>query len=721
MPSTTLKAQQTDSLSFFAITLALLLGLQVINLEADANTEQYTTIAEVEAGQLLYKTGDYGQYQQAVLKESKADIAISGMVAQVKLTQTFTNTTNSWQEGVYVFPLPDDAAVYQMRLTIGERVVEGQIKEKQQAKKIYQQAVNSGKRAALVEQERPNMFTTSVANIAPKDTISVTLSYQQTIQYDHERFSLRFPMTITPRYIPGQPIAPTAAEEIVIDAGSGWGVPTHQVPDADRITPRVLPPNFSPEHIQNPMRLNVTLDAGMTLASIASPSHALQTTRNNSVYQIAPSNTVVPMDKDFILSWRPAPEATPKAALFAEKTLTPSNQLLENEQHVLLMLMPPQGSLKTQRVAREMIFVIDTSGSMGGTSIRQAKQALATTINRLAPQDRFNIVEFNSDFRVLYPQPVAADRKNIRQALSYIRSLKASGGTEMAPALQAALAEQDETPKGYIRQVVFMTDGSVGNEEALFQQIQRQLGNSRLFTVGIGSAPNSWFMRKAAEIGRGTHTWIGSTNEVAKKMSALFQKLESPLATDITLHWPEGLQVDMLPARVPDLYAGEPVIVSARIRGQAIEKELTITGRNGSHRWNKQLSLQNAAQSEGISRLWARTKIENLEDGKTRGEDSEQVRNKVLPLALKNQLVTAYTSFVAIDQTPARTTEALQKKNVIPNTTPAGQSPQLQAMKSHAWPQTANGTGFNLIAGLLALLAALILRYHSRRKRVLQA
>ncbi len=707
-----------EPLSYFTLLLAFVLGLQVFTTQAaiSSSPEIFTSLDEVESGQLLYKTQDLGQYQRALLQNTNVDLGIKGMVAQVTLTQRFTNTTGNWQEGIYVFPLPDDAAVYAMTMTIGDRVIQGEIKEKQEARKIYQKAVKAGKRAALTEQQRPNLFTTSVGNISPGVTISVTLKYQQSAAYDQGRFSLRFPMTLTPRYIPGQPLSQAftsnghTEESVSINAGTGWSQPTTEVKDADQITPSQV--SAKPGNKGNRANITVTLDAGMALEKVSSPSHKLDIKQQTHLYTISPvsdhADHRVTMDKDFILSWQPVAGTSPTAALFNESS--------EHSQHLLLMLMPPQS--QAPRIPREMIFIIDTSGSMGGASIRQARLALQSAVQRLKPQDRFNIIEFNSSTSQLYPQPLAASTFQVNHALSAIARLKAGGGTEMSPALTAALTHQGATPKGYLKQVVFITDGAVGNEEALYRQLQQQLNGSRLFTIGIGSAPNSWFMRKAAEAGRGTFTQINDTMTVAEKMSELFYKLESPLSTNIQVRWPQGVKVDMLPGQIPDIYAGEPVLISARIEGDIQGKEVLITGTNGKRSWQNRFMLSSSSQQEqtkGIARLWARKKIEQLEDRKIQGADPALIRSQVLALALNNELVTAYTSFVAVDKTPVRPQTMPANKSNVANNRPAGSTQKL------AWPQTDNGTERNVLFGVLALLLLTGLRLFKARQNALAA
>ncbi|MDZ7735721.1 MAG: hypothetical protein U5P41_06210 [Gammaproteobacteria bacterium] len=283
--------------------------------------------------------------------------------------------------------------------------------------------------------------------------------------------------------------------------------------------------------------------------------------------------------------------------------------------------------------------------------------------------------------------------------------LKARGGTEMRSALELALG--DEAESGYLRQVIFMTDGAVGNEAALFKLIRAQLGDSRLFTVGIGSAPNSHFMRKAAQFGRGTFTHIGSAAEVSRRMHESFGKLESPVAGDLQAEWPDGIEVLAYPSRLPDLYRGEPVMLAARLQDAA--GSVTVSGRTAGQDWRRELALASHRQSPGIASVWARARIADLLDEKTAGRPEDEVRNDVLEVALTHRLVSPYTSFVAVEKTPSRPADEALDKSAIPNARPDGQSDQ-----PYAWPSTASNSRWQLVTGVLLLLAALLV--HAGRR-----
>ncbi|MGB5246829.1 MAG: marine proteobacterial sortase target protein, partial [Woeseia sp.] len=424
------------------------------------------------------------------------DIEVSGIVARVTVKQKFRNDGDLWSEGIYTFPLPEDAAVDRMRLQAGERIIEGEIQEKEAAKKTYEKAKREGKRASLVKQQRRNLFTTSVANIAPGETVTIEISYQQTVVYDDATFTLRVPTTLTPRYIPGTPLTDKQ--------GSGWARDTDQVPDASLITPPMV--TQSSDHR---ISLRASIDAGMPLDIIASRYHPISVSDHAGVYKVELRNALEMMDHDFELVWRAPPSTVARVALFSE--------IDQDQPHLLLMLLPPVQIDDAIAVPpRDLTLVIDTSGSMHGVSLQQAKQAVLLALDGLREQDHFNLIQFNSTTDMLFPASVPVTASNLRAARSWVKGLGANGGTEMRPALAAALRGNSELG---LRQVVFVTDGSVGNETELFSFIEQQLGNTRLFTVGIGSAPNGFFMRKAAEAGRGTFVTISALHEVQEKMT----------------------------------------------------------------------------------------------------------------------------------------------------------------------------------------------------------
>ena len=391
------------------------------------------------------------------------------------------------------------------------------------------------------------------------------------------------------------------------------------------------------------------------------------------------------------MTWQPAGGPAPSAIAYLQ-------QQSENS-YGFLMVAPPASNESVSTPPREAIFVIDTSGSMAGTSIEQAKAALVLALGRLTSQDRFNVIQFNSATHLLFsePQPVRTD--TLGKAVRYVERLHADGGTEILPALKMAL--KGSPPPSYLRQVIFLTDGQVGNEDELFAVIRTELGTSRLFTIGIGSAPNSHFMRKAAEFGRGTFTHIGSTSEVKAQMVAMFRRLERPVLTDIHIQGFEA-NAELFPSRIPDLYDGEPVVLA--FKTSTIPSSITLTGTFNARTWTQTVDVAGASPRDGLSVYWARQKIASLMDQKrSEGNDGSSLRQSVLDVALAHHLVSPYTSLVAIDTEPIRPGDASLMTHAIKTDLPEGQDSQAIL----GLPRTATNGPRHLLIGLIALALAI--------------
>jgi Ca-activated chloride channel family protein len=681
--------------------VSLVLALAVFIVATQAQAAPAPGGGDVQQGTLLLRD-DAGASAAAPLLFTEVHIDVRGLAARASVTQRFVNPTDEWREGVYVFPLPERAAVDHLDMRIGERVIEGRIKEREAARAAYEQAKSKGRKATLVEQERPNMFTTSVAHIGPHEEITVSIQYQEKLVYDAGTFRLRFPMAITPRYAPGKPLAPADGGA---STGPGWARATDAVPDAERITPVVADPA---QGAINPVILTVDVDAGFPLARIASPYHAVHVEeRPGNRYHVTLADGPVPASRDFELAYTPDIGAEPAAAVFT--------QVVNGRTYGLLMVMPPTTRDTTSaRPQREITYIVDTSGSMEGVSIAQARDAMLLALDRLREGDRFNVIEFNSSTRALFTAPMPVDPGTLGAARSFVRGLRAQGGTEMKPALEAAFA----APKrdDIMRQVVFLTDGAVGNEAELLQLIARRLDDRRLFTVGIGPAPNAWFMKKAAEAGRGTYTFIGDAREVKDRMSALVHKLESPVLTDVRIDWPVG--VEAYPAQLPDLYAGEPVILTAAFAQPLQEGAVKLTGHTLDRQWNAELPLGMGASDPGIGVLFARDKIEALQDARRNGANADDVRRETIAIALAHHLVSAYTSLVAVDVAPTAPAGLLPRTTAVPGNLPEGLA--YDAIFG-GLPQTATPAGLEMTVGAL-LLALALLGYAAlaRRGRVVE-
>jgi Ca-activated chloride channel homolog len=639
-------------------------------------------IHEVTEGTLLFRTTQPGRFIPAPTLKTDVNIEITGIIARTTVRQEFMNPSrekDDWAEGIYVFPLPETAAVDHLRMTVGERIIEGQIKERAEAKKVYEQAKQDGKRTSLVEQERPNIFTTSVANIGPGERITVEIEYQETIRHDSGQFHLRFPMVVGPRYISGTPVI--VEEER--PKGAGTSLDTDRVSDASRITPPVLKPGPLPI---NPVSLSLTLTAGFPVAKLESLSHPILVIEDpDGRSHVTLRKDAVPADRDFQLAWQPAPGTEPTASILTEQR--------DGETYALLMLMPPARQKEPMtKIPRDVTFIIDTSGSMAGQSIEQAKASLTLALARLTTQDRFNIIQFNNRIRSLFSdlQPVTAI--TIKKAVRYADHLSADGGTEMLPALRQALKGSEDPHR--LQQVILLTDGQIGNEEELFELLHHRLGTRRVFTVGIGSAPNSHLMRKTAELGRGTFTYIGNTSEVKEKMDGLFRKLERPVLSDLRFDQTGWAGSEQYPSRIADLYEGEPLVLALRAR--SLPEQTVLHGQVGTNPWSLPVSMKQATARSGLSVHWARQKISALMDEAVAGGSEDSIRKAVLDVALAHHLVSKYTSLVAVDVTPARPTDKPLTDHVLATNLAHGQD----YYAIFGLPRTATSGPIHLLLGI---------------------
>ena len=630
---------------------------------AAANDKPLVTLNLVKSGMMLLKTSDPGLYIPAPTVQTDVDLRVRGLILRGEVTQRFRNPESECVEAIYAFPLPETAAVDRLRMKIGERVIEGEIKERKAAEHVYEQAKSEGRHASLLSQERPNLFTVAISNIGAGEEVVVTIDYQQTVDYKDGAFRFRFPTTIGPRYIPG----------------SGGQAPSPVPPGTGEVGQAGAPVLHNDQR-QNNLRLSVDLDSGVPLSRVESPYFKTDaTTLSPSHYLL--SLTDAPADRDFELVWRPDLGSAPQSALFTEKDFA------------LVMLMPPVRSIEA-RMPKESIFIVDTSGSMAGPSLQSAKKALLLALDRLSPSDRFNVIEFNSVTHTLFEHPRVASADVLANAKEWVNALQSTGGTEMDPALEAALLDPSPANDGVVRQVIFMTDGDVGNESELFTLIRTELGRSRLFTVGIGAAPNSHFMRNAARFGRGTFTYIANVSEVQEKMTALFEKLESPVLTNVEVRFDDPA-AEVWPQRVPDLYAGEPVVVAVKFASPS--GRVILSGKSGGQEWNEVHSVAATGVDSGIGRLWARMKIEALTD-----EPSDGTRQKIIDLGLEHHLVTQFTSLVAVDVTPASSvSQRACETRAVPVNLPAGWGGTQGSL-----PQTATPAPLLLIAGALLMIVA---------------
>lgn len=684
---------------FYLILSTLLVCLITQTVYATDHSDQtvktknnHAMLNGVGTGTLLMRNNKQDSYQVATLHSTQAKVSISGPIATTEISQSFNNTGLDFAESIYVFPLAENSAVKAMEIHIGERSIVGKIMEKKHAKRIYVQAKRQGKRAALLEQSRPNLFTTSVANIPAGETVTVILRFNQTLilQSDEtsqvKHYEYRLPTTLTPRY---QPIEQrlkndNRATENTVEPDS---TANHEIKNLEQA---IFPPQVKQagERVINPINIQVEMHEMNFDDEVRSLYQKIDQETVDRVRHLSFTKHSVSMDQDFVLRWTLNENTENRAQFFTET--------IEGEEYGLLVLSPPEPGQKTQSLPREVIFIIDSSGSMGGASMQQAKQSLIFALDNIAPHERFNIIDFDSSYTNLFTQPKEASQDNIRLAKNFVRKLSAGGGTEMARALRSAL--EMKADGNFLKQIVFITDGAVSNEQQLLTLLHEKMGNSRLFTVGIGSAPNSYFMRKAADFGRGSFTYIGSLHDVQPQMSELFAKIGSPLLQNIELEFPTGIDIEQWPQQIPDLYAGEALIVPVKFNHRP--SWVTVKGLNNSI-WVSTLTLDSSKQHPGVSSLWARKKIESLMDEMVRGQSEESIKPQIIDVALGHHLLSKFTSFVAVDESTVRKQDQKLASEKLANLQPKG----------HRYPGTASGLNLWYLFVLLSLSFAVIVRY----------
>ena len=628
-----------------------------INVQAQTSLSSGVDFDDITSGMMMAFDATTGAYQNLSLVQSQYDVDVFGLLATITHKQTFYNDQNDWvTDAVYAFPMADKSAVYQLKMTVGERVIEGEIHEKQQAERIYQQAKSDGLTATMVKQYRPNIFTSDVANIAPQEVISVEITYQLSLRYDQLFYELRLPMSIKPRYVPD-------------------GYQANLPPESD-----VLDPGYR--------SIDVQLDAGFELDEIRSMYHNVAIKQDSARHWVHLSDEQLYDHNDFVLRWYPKATQTPKAAYFSE--------IQDGFEYSLLMVLPPRVAEKSSQ-PRNMTFIMDTSGSMHGQALTQSKDALLYALSELNDEIYFNVIDFDSTAKVLFPASQAATPANINKALQFVDSFSSDGGTNIAPALQIAM-QRENIKSGYLNQIIFMTDGSVGNEDMIFDQIAQDIGDARLFTIAIGPAANDYFMSKASMFGKGTYTHIAELNEVNQSMKNLFSQLARPALTDVAVTWntPDVVQS---PSVIPDLYMDQPLVITSKIplNKTTGKPSFVVSGLSTSKSqpssWSEKLILHEDGETSGIARLWARNKVEEMTDDLMLGGDYAILKEDIIDLALKHHLITEFTAMVAVDRNPD-----------------ASRMARAKAAQQVPFPQGSLGWRWNLLMGLLLLVMALFIR-----------
>lgn len=607
---------------------------------------------------LTGRTADGRDVVEFPLVHTRVVAQVTGDVARVEMTQYYANPSRERLEAIYAFPLPPNAAVTDMLFRVGRRVVVSEVRRREEARRVYEAARAGGHTAALTEQERPNLFTQSVANVPPGETVAVVIRYAHEVPYDGGRYLFHVPTTIGPRYVPGAP-APGAG-------GPGRLPDTDRVPDASRVTPPVVPEGQASAHDVDVL---VRLLPGAAFEDVAARSHRTVTGIDGDgarLVALAEDDRVA--DRDFVLSWRPAGTAPAAHALLQRE---------RGEDFLLLFVQPPAEVAPAFVRPKELVFLLDKSGSMSGAPIERAKALVARALDAAGPDDTFQIVAFDGGAQSMTPGPVPVTAESVARAKAWLAALEGGGGTEMLEGIRAALSPPADPRR--LRMVVFCTDGFIGNEEEIVRAVGALRGSARVFGFGIGSSVNRYLVEGVGRAGRGASEVVDLSEPPDEAVERLFRRLDRPVLTDLEVAF-EGAEVtDLLPERLPDLFAGQPLVVAGRVRGAA-PGHVLLRGRLGERPWSARIPVAVPApgapgvpDAPVVGTLWARRRIDALEESSPSGPSPAAVE-ELVATAIRFKLVTRHTSLVAVERELRVDPSLPLATAVVPNELPRGVS-----------------------------------------------
>lgn len=566
------------------------------------------------------------------LKHTDVKAQISGFLSRVTVTQEFENPFKEKIEAVYTFPLPQNAAVDDMTMLVGDRTVRGKILRREEAQAVYEAAKNNGQTASLLEQERPNIFTQSVANILPGEQIKITISYVETLKYEEGSYEFVFPMVVGPRYVPGNA---TGAQ------GNGFTPDTDRVPDASRITPKPPPPGMRAGH---DISIDVVLDAGVPLDAINAKTHEVLLERPDirRAHISLKDQETIP-NKDFILRYDVAGQK------ISDALLTHSTG---HSGFFTLILQPPERVTAEDVTPKELVFVLDTSGSMSGFPIEKAKETMKLALDNLYPYDTFNLITFSGDEHILFPEPVPATPENLAKAQAFLESRQGGGGTEMMKAIKASMDPSDKLD--HMRIVCFMTDGYVGNDMEIISEVQKH-PNARVFAFGIGGSVNRYLLDNMAKYGRGDVEYVGLNDDGSAAAKRFHERVRNPLLTDVSVDW-NGMAVsDVYPKTIPDLFSAKPVILTGRYAGND-KGVIRLKGKMSGRDFVREIPVDfsSTEQHDVLATLWARNRVDDLMgqdlNGAQQGTMKDELKQAITQLGLDYRIMTQFTSFVAVEE-----------------------------------------------------------------------
>ena len=580
---------------------------------------------------------------------------VSGAHARVRLLQRYRNEENRSIEAVYTFPLPSDATLVGFSLTCAGRRVESVVREREEAFREYEQAISSGHGGALVDQERPNVFTAQVGNLLPREDTVVELEYLQSVSVDEGTLRWMIPTLVAPRYIPGTPIGYRTAH--------GHGEPTDRVPDADRITPPVGSPEYR-------LRMNLLFDFGAS-AQIESPSHAIQVSRSDGGLRVTFEQAEVALDRDVILRVRSAKSGELCAAACHRENGKPG--------FLSVTVVPDlfEGVAATR--SQDVLFLLDTSGSMAGASIGEARAALRLCLRQLREGDRFNAIAFNDRQRQFSAQPVPFTQRTLSDADRWINSLAATGGTELLPALMLALESRPEV-------LMLLTDGQVGNESEILAAVARAGVRTRIYCFGIGTNVIDALLRDLSRESSGAVELIHPGERIDDKVVSQFAKAIAPRVSDVAVTF-QGVEVrELAPEKPLPLIDGEAWVLLGRYESPgrgALEIRGTLDGK--PFFLKVPLELAESASRPYLAKLWAAERIRDLEASRISGRRGEAIRKRILDLALEHGIASPYTSLLAIEKREGdRLSTGQPQVRIVPVQAPAGWA--MFEPKPDLWP-----------------------------------
>ncbi len=602
--------------------------------------------AELSQGRMAVRQGD--AWVGLPLRETRYDTVIVGNMAETSVVQVFHNPTKDRLEALYNFPLPADAAVDDYWIRIGDREIRGLMKSRADARKTYEEARDAGKTAALLEQNRPNVFAQAVANIQPGETVEVEMHVVQPLRREAGRYGLTLPITVGPRYVPG---ATTDA------AGN-----TAQVQGASKIKSPQLGKGVAS---CSPVDIQVTIEAGFPVSALRSKYHALNVERAGDITRLELARGPARPNRDFTISWQLA-GLEPRARLMAQKTG-------DSEGYFTLAIEPPQGYAQDKARPRELVFALDTSGSMQGEPLTTSVAAVQKALDGMGPDDTFQILRFAGDTGQLAPAPLKNTAANRKRGIDYMTTFSGDGGTEMLAGITAALAFPKDPER--LRMVLFLTDGYIGNETEIFRRIGEVRGDARLFGLGVGSSVNHYLLEGISRMGRGSVTYVGPGEKTEAVVERFYSYIDRPVLTDIEIDW-GGLPVaDVVPAALPDLFTGQPVVVYGRFTG-APKGQAKLKGKLGGAPVEMPLKLDFSAGADhtGLRSMWARQQVDamlgypNIQSA----EADEKTVAAVTKLAIEHRVMTQYTSFVAVEQKQEKQKNGTLKTVQVPLELPLG-------------------------------------------------